>query len=142
MVSKHHGDHDNNHRLREGLSTCMPCSQSSLMKTFSSSWLMPSTLLGTLQMRVFVKGAAGKAAVVPLCCRQRRTRNKGGRGGQLLERPRALEQTVSGSIPAQGSGTSEPNHVFCIRRTENGPSLTLGFLFTPVVDDSPRGSFF
>lgn len=41
--------------------TCMPCSQSSLINTFSSSWLMPSTLLGTRHMRDFGTGIADKA---------------------------------------------------------------------------------
>lgn len=36
--------------------TCIPCSKSSLINTFSSSWLMPSTLLGTLHMRDFITG--------------------------------------------------------------------------------------
>lgn len=39
----------------------MPCSQPSRMNTFSSSWLMPSTLLGTLQMRGLAAGIAGRA---------------------------------------------------------------------------------
>lgn len=41
--------------------TWMPCSQPSRMNTFSSSWLMPSTLLGTLQMRGLGAGITGRA---------------------------------------------------------------------------------
>lgn len=49
------------YRRVRSVPTCMPCSQSSLINTFSSSWLMPSTLLGTLHMRDFGTGIADKA---------------------------------------------------------------------------------
>lgn len=48
-------------------------SKSSLINTFSSSWFIPSTLLGTRHMKDFGKGMVDKAEGDALYCRSRNT---------------------------------------------------------------------